>query len=535
MSFQDEITYLGLDFSTQQLKGIIIDENLSVLHEEQVQFDSALPEFRTHKGVIYNEKSKTVTAPTIMWVKALDILMDKLQISGADFGKVVAVSGSGQQHGTVYWQKGAEKALQNLDHSNFLHTQLASCFSINESPVWMDSSTTEYCKRLEDSVGGPEKLAEITGSKAYERFSGPQIAKIAEMKPVAYENTERISLVSSFACSLFLGKYSPIDFSDGSGMNLLDIRTKQWSAQCLQACAPDLGDKLGVPVPCATDLGTISEYFVERFGFNPACRVISFTGDNPASLVGLCLGPNDVGVSLGTSDTIFLWLPKPVTFLEGHVFVNPIDPDMHMGLLCFKNGSLPRERIRERFANNSCSKFDQMLNNSPYGNYGHIGLYYDLPEIIPQIQGQYHFDNENRLIISFPSAEMEVRGIIEGQFIAKRAYIEQLGFVLNENTKILATGGASNSLAILQVLSDVFNTPVYKQDISNSASLGSAYLACYGYHLSKNKTNRENRSNIFQRIMKSAVSSKLACSPHQYTNEIYTDMVNRYKELVKTL
>lgn len=48
---------------------------------------------------------------------------------------------------------------------------------------------------------------------------------------------------------------------------------------------------------------------------------------------GLCLGPNDVGVSLGTSDTIFLWLPKPVTFLEGHVFVNPIDPDMHMGLL----------------------------------------------------------------------------------------------------------------------------------------------------------------------------------------------------------
>lgn len=78
------------------MKGIIIDENLSVLHEEQVQFDSALPEFRTHKGVIYNEKSKTVTAPTIMWVKALDILMDKLQISGADFGKVVAVSGSGQ-------------------------------------------------------------------------------------------------------------------------------------------------------------------------------------------------------------------------------------------------------------------------------------------------------------------------------------------------------------------------------------------------------------------------------------------------------
>jgi sugar (pentulose or hexulose) kinase len=33
-------------------------------------------------------------------------------------------------------------------------------------------------------------LADLTGSKAYERFSGPQIAKIAENKPGAYQNTE---------------------------------------------------------------------------------------------------------------------------------------------------------------------------------------------------------------------------------------------------------------------------------------------------------------------------------------------------------
>ncbi len=62
-----------------------------------------------------------------------------------------------------------------------------------------------------------------------QRFTGNQIAKLYDNRDLnGFNLTERISLVSSFAASLFLGCYANIDYSDGSGMNLLDIVTKNW-------------------------------------------------------------------------------------------------------------------------------------------------------------------------------------------------------------------------------------------------------------------------------------------------------------------
>ena len=46
------------------------------------------------------------------------------------------------------------------------------CFAISDSPVWMDASTTQYCHDLEEKIGGMDELAYITGSRAFERFTG---------------------------------------------------------------------------------------------------------------------------------------------------------------------------------------------------------------------------------------------------------------------------------------------------------------------------------------------------------------------------
>ncbi|XP_033624446.1 xylulose kinase-like isoform X1 [Asterias rubens] len=518
-----EKLFLGFDFSTQQIKSIAINDALQVIQEFSVQFDTDLPEFCTRGGVHIHDDQLTVTSPTIMWVKALDLLLERMKASGFDFSKVVALSGTGQQHGSVFWKAGTSLRLGNLQPSQMLHEQLVDSFVVPNSPVWMDSSTTAQCRNLEQVMGGPQTVADITGSRAYERFTGNQIAKIHQENQAAFSACEKISLVSSFAASLFLGSYAPIDFSDGSGMNLLDIRGKTWCPQALDACSPGLLNLLGLPVPSSTNLGPISSYFVDRYGFSAECQVIAFTGDNPASLAGMALKEGDIAVSLGTSDTLFLWLKTPCPALEGHIFVNPVDVQSYMALLCFKNGSLTRERIRDECSMASWDTFNRLLESTPSGNNGNLGIYFDVQEITPSAVGVYRFDSKNDRIESFPAA-VEVRALLEGQFMAKRLHAENLGYLVERGSRVLATGGASANRAILQVLSDVFNAPVYILDVANSACLGCAYRAKHGF--------LGNSSVSFTDVVRTSPTEyKLAATPSTDASQIYTPLLARYKQL----
>ncbi|EDL09219.1 mCG20969, isoform CRA_a, partial [Mus musculus] len=126
--------------------------------------------------------------PSGIW--ALDLILGKMKSSGFDFSQVLALSGAGQQHGSVYWKTGASLALSSLSPALPLHQQLQSCFSISDCPIWMDSSTTAQCHQLEAAVGGAQALSCLTGSRAYERFTGNQIAKLFQKNPEAYSHSE---------------------------------------------------------------------------------------------------------------------------------------------------------------------------------------------------------------------------------------------------------------------------------------------------------------------------------------------------------
>ncbi|TFG16984.1 MAG: carbohydrate kinase [Promethearchaeota archaeon] len=516
--------FLGIDCSTQSMKGLVIDElSLTVQTKILINYDKDLSHFHTQNGV-YLGKEKQVYSNPLMWVEALDLLFEKLQRNDIPINNIEALSGSAQQHGTVYLNKQFLNRLKTLNSNQPLSKQLEDVFSRELSPVWMDSSTTRQCQEIREALGGVESTINLTGSNTFERFSGPQIRKFYQTNPRKYETTAWIHLISSFLSTLLLGNPSPIDHGDGSGMNLMNIRSKKWDNQALNATAPNLGQKLPPLAESFQIIGNIAPYYVDRYGFSPDTKLLPWTGDNPSSLIGVGLvKPDQVAISLGTSDTYFNYMRQLSLDLNGesHVFGTPTGD--YMALICFKNGSLAREAIKNSF-NLSWEEFSNILKRTPPGNYGRIMLPYFYPEIVPLILEPkvYRFGfKENNM-------EANVRGIVEAQCLSMRIHSQWLKTAPLE---IIATGGGSENREILQVIANVFQSPVKALKNLDSAALGAALRCAKSYqdHIGKKITWEE----LTQKC--TALKPYETILPLNETTSLYEDMeqiYQRYEQFV---
>ncbi|KAJ2738843.1 hypothetical protein GGI20_006212, partial [Coemansia sp. BCRC 34301] len=90
--------FLGLDLSTQQLKGIVVDATLRIVLETSIVFDDNFPEYCTANG--RHVQGDTATAPTLMWVEAIDLLLSRVHSAGLA-SRIRGISGAAQQHGSV--------------------------------------------------------------------------------------------------------------------------------------------------------------------------------------------------------------------------------------------------------------------------------------------------------------------------------------------------------------------------------------------------------------------------------------------------
>ncbi|KAL3505015.1 hypothetical protein ACH5RR_034856 [Cinchona calisaya] len=519
-SLPEDFLFLGFDCSTQSLKATVLDANLRIVTTEIVNFDSELPHYKTKDGVHRDPfVNGRIVSPTLMWVEALDLILQRFRRSNFDFAKVAAVSGSAQQHGSVYWKKGISVILGSLDSEKPLVDQLGDAFSMKESPIWMDCSTTKQCRAIEEAVGGALELSRLTGSVAHERYVGPQIRKIFETQPEVYQDTARISLVSSFMASLLIGGFACIDHTDGAGMNLMNIKCRDWSKLALEATAPGLEEKLGELAPAHAVAGLVSSYYVDRYQFRKDCLVIQWSGDNPNSLAGLTLNtPGDLAISLGTSDTVFGIASDHKPSLEGHVFPNPVDTKSYMVMLVYKNGSLTREDIRNRCANKSWEAFNDFLLQTPPLNGGKIGFYYKEHEILPPLPAGFHqyvLDNfydslegvREREVAEFDPPS-EVRALIEGQLLSMRAHAERFG--MPPPNRIVATGGASANACILSSIASIFGCDVYTVQRPDSASLGAALRAAHGWLCNEKGKFVPISWMYFDKLEKTSLNCKLA-------------------------
>ncbi len=434
--------YAGFDCSTQSLTVVVLDARTrGIAYTDAVAF--AEP-FRI------TSDPQLVHASPQVWKTTLETVLERLA-RNIDRGRLRAVSGAAQQHGSVYCGATPETLTR--------HT----------APIWMDASTSRECEEIEAALGGANAVAQLTGSRCFPRFTGPQIRKFARDAPEDYARTQCIHLVSSWMASLLAGEHAAIDHADGSGMSLMDIRALQWSPAALDATASALASRLPPLVPSSAVVGQLDCHWQERFGF-PAADVIAWSGDNPCSLVGMGLfDEGQLGVSLGTSDTIFgpINAPRVSTDGTGHVFASPLGN--YMGMTVFRNGALARERVRNEFGM-TWADFSDALRQTPAGNDGAMMLPWFEPEITPSVP----YPAVRRFGLENAPPERHVRAIVEAQAQALARHSEWMRV---RPQRIHATGGAAANREILQVIADVFDAEVVRFESTASAALGAALRA----------------------------------------------------------
>jgi xylulokinase len=517
--------YLGFDSSTQSLTATVIEAGGAerrVVFDASIAFDTTLPHYGTLHGVLTRD-DRTVTAPPRMWAEALDAMAGRLRDAGLDLRDIRAISGSAQQHGSVYLRADALAIIATLDPARPLAEQLAGAFSRPTAPVWLDCSTGAECAALATAVGGGPALATLTGSRAYERFTASQVMKFAAADPAGYARTARIHLVSSFMASLLCGCDAPLEPGDASGMNLMDIAAREWSGRCADATAPDLLRRLPRIAASSSMAGVLSAYWQRRYGFGPA-RVITWSGDNPSSLIGLGLvHDGQLGVSLGTSDTVFapVTVPQPDPTGAGHLFGSPAGG--YLALTCFANGSLARERVRDQYGLD-WARFSAMLAATPPGNDGAMMVPWFVPEITPTVKGAGPYRDR----LDPADAPRNVRAVVEGQALAMRLHSR---WFAPQVRVIRATGGAAANPQILQILADVFDADVVRIAPANAASLGAALRALHADRLAAGQPMR------WEEVVAGFTDpvAGAGAAPRPEAVAVYRVMAANYAALVHTL
>ncbi|KFA67501.1 hypothetical protein S40285_00182 [Stachybotrys chlorohalonatus IBT 40285] len=511
MGSSDGPLYLGFDLSTQQLKAIVVGSDLKSVAQAKVDFDGDFgSKYGINKGVHVRDETGEVYAPVALWLESLNLVLDRLAaVMPVAMDRIKGISGSGQQHGSVWWSAEAEALLAGLDPDRPLVDQLGKALAREWAPNWQDHSTQAECDAFDAALGGREKLAESTGSGAHHRFTGTQIMRIKRVEPDVYAKTARISLVSSWLASVLMGTIAPLDVSDVCGMNLWDMPSQQYNQTLLELTAgkdgaAELRKKLGdVRMDGGGSMGAVSPYFVKRHGFSPECQVVPFTGDNPATILALPLRPLDAIVSLGTSTTFLMNTPKYRPDGAYHFFNHPTTAGHYMFMLCYKNGGLAREKVRDELPKpeggaTGWENFNKAVLDTPpldvakEGDRAKLGLYFYLRETVPNIRaGTWRFDSEadgsDLQETSGWAKEKDPRIIVESQALSMRLRSQNLvdsprDGLPAQPRRIYLVGGGSLNPAIARVIGDVLGGAdgVYKLDVGgNACALGGAYKAVW--------------------------------------------------------
>src|ERR1035441_8121369 len=85
--------FLGLDSSTQSLSAVVIDlDTRKVVYEKSLNFDQALPQFKTKNGVLPGRDPLVKHSSPLLWAAALDLLFAQMKKDKVALKNILAVT-----------------------------------------------------------------------------------------------------------------------------------------------------------------------------------------------------------------------------------------------------------------------------------------------------------------------------------------------------------------------------------------------------------------------------------------------------------
>lgn len=431
--------YIGVDLGTSAVKLLLMDEKGNILNVVSKEYPLYFP----NPG--WSEQP-----PEAWYEKSVEGI--KELIAGVDASKVAGISFGGQMHGLVI-----------LDENNEV---------IRPAILWNDGRTIEENDYL-NNVIGKDKLSSYTANISFTGFTAAKILWVKNKEPENFARIKKIMLPKDYLAYKLTG-VNCTDYSDASGMLLLDVKNKCWSKEMIEICGikEEMLPKL---YESYEKVGTLKPEVAGALGLSENVIVAAGAGDNAAAAVGTgTVGDGSCNISLGTSGTIFISSDK-------------FGVDEHNALHSFDHADGHYHLMGCMLSAASCNKWwmDEIIGTKDYAaqqknidKLGENSVYF-----LPYLMGERSPHNDSLvrggffgLSLDTTRADMTL-AVLEGVAFAIRDSFEvakSLGIKI-ERTKIC--GGGAKSPLWKKIIANVLNIKVDVIAAEEGPALGGAMLA----------------------------------------------------------
>lgn len=429
--------YLGLDFGTSSVKGVLIDAKQKIVATASAPLKVSRPQ----PG--WSEQSPED------WWKACNTVVKTLgKMKPKAIAAVEGIGLSGQQHGATLLGKDG-KALR-------------PCI------LWNDARSFRECEDIEKAES---RAREISGNIPLAGFTAPKLLWVKKHEPKIFSQVAKVLLPKDYIRFRMTGDYAS-DMSDSSGTYWLDIARRDWSDKLLAAGSMSI-DQMPKLYEGTDATGRLTPAVAKSWGMPKRPVVAGGGGDNAAAACGIgAVTDNSALVSIGTSGVLFVSNDtfRPNAGRAVHAFCHAVPGTWHqMGVILSAAASL---EWLATILGKPAPKLTAALGNMLTGPSPAL--------MLPYLSGE-----------RTPVADAQVRGLIMGLghesdhktlthaaldavAFAFRDSLEALKDAGTEVKRVTAVGGGSKSELWLKIIATVLGVPV---DLPAAGDVGGAFGA----------------------------------------------------------